>query len=75
MTGSLKRIDRSILINNQSKLAMNVLNIDTVFYNSSPEKIANIWRIEWDRISAIKSEAARLHFSSDVFVAVAVVVA
>ena len=63
------------LINNQSKIAMNFLNIDTVFYNSSPEKIANIWRIEWDRISAIKFEAARLHFLSDVFVAVGVVVA
>ena len=55
-------------INNQSKLAMNFLNIDTVFQNSaSPEKTANIWRTEWDRISAIKFEAARLHFLSDVF--------
>ena len=42
---------------------------------STPEKTANIWRTERDRISAIKFEAARLHFVTDVFVAVAVVVA
>ena len=39
-----------------------------------PEKITNSWQIERDGISAIKFEAARLHFSSDVFEAVAVVV-
>ena len=39
------------------------------------KKIANIWRIKRDRISVIKFEAARIHFLSDVFVAVAVVVA
>ena len=39
------------------------------------QKIANIWRIKRDGISAIKFEAARLHFLSDVFVAVAIVVA
>ena len=50
------------------------LNFDTVFKNSTPEKIANIWRIERDRISTIKFEAARLHFLSEVFVAVAVAV-
>ena len=31
--------------------------------------------IEWDGISAIKFEAAQIHFLSDVFVAVTVVVA
>ena len=35
-------------------------------------RIANIWRIKQDGISAIKSEAARIHFLSDVFVTVAV---
>ena len=39
------------------------------------EILANIRRIERNGISAIKFEAARLHFLSDVFVAVAVVVA
>ena len=53
------------------------LNFDTaVFKNSTPEKIADIWRIERDGISAIKFEAvAWLNISSDVFVAVAVAVA
>ena len=38
------------------------------------KKIANIWRTERDGISAIKFEAVRLHFLSEVFVAVAVAV-
>ena len=38
------------------------------------KKIANIWRIKRDVISAIKFEAARIQFLSDVFVTVAVVV-
>ena len=33
------------------------------------QKIANIWQTERDGISAIKFEAARIHFLSDVFVA------
>ena len=37
--------------------------------------LANSWRIKGDGISAIKFEAARTHFLSDVFVVVAVVVA
>ena len=40
----------------------------------SPKKLANIWRIKRDGISAIKFEAAQIHFLSDVFVAVAVAV-
>ena len=35
----------------------------------------NIWRIERAGISVIKFETARLHFLSDIFVAVAVFVA
>ena len=42
---------------------------------SSGKKNANIWRIERDGISAIKFEAGRIKFLSDVFVAVAVVAA
>ena len=41
----------------------------------TPEKFVNIWRIKRVGISAIKFEAARIHFLSDVFVAFAVVVA
>ena len=52
------------------------LNFDKVFLNSTPEKIAKIWRTEQGGISAIKFEVAQLYFSlCDVFVAVAVVVA
>ena len=39
------------------------------------KKIANIWRIEWVGISAIKFEVARIHILTDFFLAVAVVVA
>ena len=52
------------------------MNFDKVFLNSTPEKIAKIWRTEQGWISAIKFEVAQLYLSlSDVFVAVAVVVA
>ena len=40
---------------------------------NSRKKIANIWQIEHDGISAIKFEAVTLYFLSDVFVAVVVV--
>ena len=51
------------------------LHFDIVFYNSTPEKTANIWRIERQGISATKFEAAQPDFLNDVFVAVAVVAA
>ena len=51
------------------------LNFDSVLLNSIPETFANICRTERDGISAINFEAARIHFPSDVFVAVAFVVA
>ena len=38
------------------------------------KQIYNIWRIKRDGTSAIKFEATRIHFLSDVFVAVAVAV-
>ena len=50
------------------------LNFENVLENSNPEKIANICRIRGG-ISAIKFEAMRLYFLSDVFLAVAVIVA
>ena len=52
-----------------------LLNFDTIVYNPTPDKFANIWRIERDGINAMKFEPARTHFLTDVFVAVAVVVA
>jgi len=51
------------------------VNFGIVFQNSTPEKFANIWRIERVGMSAIEFEVARIHFLSDVFVDVAVVVA
>ena len=36
------------------------LNFDTVFTNSTPEKTANIWRIQRDGIGVIKFKAARI---------------
>jgi len=39
------------------------------------KKFVNIWRIKRDGMSAIKFEALRIHFLSEVFLAVAVVVA
>ena len=42
--------------------------------DSNSKKIfANIWRIKRDGMGAIKFEAARIHFLSDLFVAVAIV--
>ena len=50
------------------------LNFDTVLWNSTLKKVTIIWRFKRDGIRAIKFQAARIHFLSDVFVAVAVVV-
>ena len=62
--------------NSRQRLSELFLNLDTVFYNSTTEKIANIGQIERDGISAITFKAAQPHFLYiDVFVAVAVVAA
>ena len=39
------------------------------------KKFANIWRIKRDGISAVKFEAAQIHFLSNAFVAAVVVIA
>ena len=44
-------------------------------FRFNSKKIANIWRIKRDEISAIKFETAQIHFLSDLFVTVAVVFA
>ena len=51
------------------------LNFDTVLRIQLQKNISSIWGIKQDGISAIKFEAARIHFLSDVFVALDVVVA
>ena len=42
--------------------------------NSTPGKVAYIWRIERFQIDAIKFERTQIHFFSDVFTVVVVVV-
>ena len=38
------------------------LNLDTVLSDSTPEKIANIWQVEWNWIRSMKFEKLRIHF-------------
>ena len=70
-----------IYIIKQEGLCQNKVNSSLIFTcnckmgYSTPEKIANIWWIERDGMSAKKFEEARLHFLSEVFAAVPVVVA
>ena len=51
------------------------LYFDTVLWNSTAEKFANIWLIEQDGIRAIKFGTEQIHFLIDVFIAITVVVA
>ena len=57
------------------KFSLLYLNVDKALNNSSPGKVAYIWRIERFRIDAIKFERTQINFFSDVFTAVVVVVA
>ena len=50
------------------------LNFDIVLKNSTPEKFPNIWQIEWDWVRKSKFEAAGIHFLTDIFIALAVIV-
>ena len=52
-----------------------LLNFNTVFQNSTPEKNAHVCPVERDGISAIEFEAAKNHFLSEVFAAVTIIVA
>ena len=63
-------------VNTRRRLSLSFpeLRYGLLEFNSRTKNV-NIWRIERDGISAIKFEAARIHFLSDVFVTVAVVVA
>ena len=57
------------------KFSFLYLNVDKAINNSSPGKVAYIWRIERFQIDAIKFKRTQIHFFSDVFTAVVVVVA
>ena len=47
------------------------LNTDKALKNSTPGKVAYIWRIEWFQIDAIKFERTHTHYHNDVFTAAA----
>ena len=51
------------------------LNFWYSLLDSTPEKVANIWHNGRVGISAIKFEVVQIHYLSDIFVAVTVVVA
>ena len=51
------------------------LNLNKILKNSTPGKVACIWPIERVQIEAIKFERTQLHFLTDVFTAVVVVLA
>ena len=57
------------------KSSLLYLNMDKALKNSTPGKVAYIWRIERFQIDAIKFERTQINFLSDVFTAVVVVVA
>ena len=48
-------------------------NVDTAL-NYSISK-ANIWQIAWGRIMVMKSETVQIHYSGNIFAAIAVVFA
>ena len=49
--------------------------LNKILKNSTPGKVAHNWHIERVQIDAIKFERTQIHFFSDVFPAVVVVVA
>ena len=46
-----------------------------ILNNSTPGKVARIWHIGWVQIDAIKFERMQIHFFSNVFTAIVVVIA
>ena len=55
--------------NTRQQLSFSFLELWYSLLELNSKKISNIWQIKGDGISAIKFEAARIHFLSDVFVA------
>ena len=51
------------------------LNLNKILKNSSPGKVPCIWNIEQVQIDAIKFERTQIHFFTNVFTAVVVVLA
>ena len=61
-------------MNTRQRLSFSFPELRYSLLEFNSRKIANIWRIERDGISAIKFDVARIYLSSDVLVGVAVVV-
>ena len=70
----ISRFVENAYVNTRQRLPF-FLNFDTVFYNSTPEKFADIWRIERVGISARKFEVGQIHFWIGIFVSFTVVIA
>ena len=51
------------------------MNMDKALKNSIQGKVAYIWQIEWLQIDVIKFERMQIHFFSDVFTAIVILVA
>ena len=51
------------------------MNMDKALKNSTQGKVAYIWQIEWLQIDVIKFERMQIHFFSDVFTAIVILVA
>ena len=51
------------------------MNMDKALKNSTQGKVPYIWQIEWLQIDVIKFERMQIHFFSDVFTAIIILVA
>ena len=57
------------------KFSFLYMNMDKALKNSTQGKVAYIWQIEWLQIDVIKFERMQIHFFSDVFTAIVILVA
>ena len=62
-------------VDTRRQFSLLYLHMDKALKNSTPGKVAYIWRIERFQIDAIKFEKTQIHFFRDVFTAVDVVFA
>ena len=60
---------------NDDKVSVIVLNLNKIFKNSTPGKVACIWHIERVQIDTIKFERMQTNFFTDAFTAIVVVLA
>ena len=78
LTMRIRRIERRIYPNitilsvHSHRFSLLYLNMDKALKNSTPGKVAYIWRIDTFQIDTIKFERTQIHFFCDVFAAVVV---